>query len=81
MATLHDSYSMSLILIVFHSIIQIDNNVQWDSYYSTEHSSHSIGMWGIFCKVLSVSQSVVMDLKKITLVDIDHKPPVWCCIR
>jgi hypothetical protein len=36
-----------------------------DRQYSMEYSTHSVGMWGIFCIILSISQDVVKDLNNV----------------
>ncbi len=51
-----------------HNIIQIHNNVMRDSQCSMEYSSHSDWMWGIFCRLLSVPQYIVMDLNNVMLL-------------
>ena len=55
-----------LLKIQVHNIIQIHNNVMWDSQYSMEHSPHS-DYGGILCIILSLSQNIVMDLNNVFL--------------
>ena len=56
-----------LIEISEHNIIQIHNNVLWDSRYFTEYFSNYIWMWGTFYEVLLVPQNIVMNLNNVML--------------
>ena len=48
-----------------HNIIHIHNNVMRDWRYSTKYSLHSVWMWGILCKILSVPQNIVMNMNSV----------------
>jgi hypothetical protein len=63
-----DIYIYTFFFLHIHNTIEIHNNVMWDWYYFIEYSTHLDWMWGIFCRRLSVSHNIVMDLNNVMLV-------------
>ena len=50
-----------------HKIIHTHSSVLWDWQYFTKYSSHSIWIWGIFYKILSVPLNTTMGLNDVTV--------------
>ena len=48
-----------------HDIIQICTNVMWDWQYFAKYSPHSNWMWRMFCKILSVPHTIVINLNNV----------------
>lgn len=58
-------YGLIIVIYEFHNIIHIHNSVVPDWQYFLEYFSHSVWMWGIFCRRLSVSQNIAMGLNNV----------------
>ena len=63
-----------------HNNIQIHNSVLCDSQYSTQYSPYIRLNMGIFCKILSVPQHIVMNLNNVMfsltcLIHQEDSPP------
>lgn len=48
-----------------HDIIQIHNILLQNQQYSEEYFSHSVWMWGILYRILSVPQNTIMDMNNV----------------
>ena len=48
-----------------HNIIQIHNNVMWDSQYYAEYVPHLVWMWGIYYRIMSIPHNTVMDMNNV----------------
>ena len=51
-----------------HNIIQIHNIALWDWRYLVEYSLHLVWTWGLFYRIMSVSQKNVMDVNNAMII-------------